>query len=204
MLNKIKDSYWFKEGFDFLISLIIALIIVIPFRYFIAEPYIVQGSSMSPNFETGDYILVNKFEGTIIDPVRRGDVLVFVPPMNRKDSWRNYFPIIDGRMKYIKRVIGLPGEEVKIENHKAWIKKKEWKEFRVLKEPYLKNTNLRIDQVVKLKNDEYFMLGDNRGNSYDSEEWGPIKKTDIIGEPFLRLFPFSKFGYEPSNHKFDF
>lgn len=201
MLNNLKP--WLKEILDFVISVIIALIIVIPFRHFIAEPYIVSGSSMSPNFETGDYIIVNKITGSLVDP-KRGDVLVFVPPMQRKDSWKNYFPIIDERIKYIKRTIGLPGETVKIENKKVFIKAKGSESFVELNEPYIKNDNLRHNRTVVLKNDEYFMLGDNRGNSYDSEEWGPIKDYDIIGEPIVRLLPFSKIGINPAQDEFDF
>lgn len=194
---------WLKEIIDFIISVIIALIIVIPFRFFIAEPYIVSGASMSPNYETGHYIIVNKFVGPVINP-DRGDVLVFVPPMQRKDSWKNYFPIIDERVKYIKRVIGMPGETVKIENNKVFIKTKESSSFVELKEPYIENDNLRKNQEVTLAEEEYFMLGDNRGNSYDSEEWGAIIKSDIVGEPMLRLLPLSGFSINPANHEFDF
>lgn len=201
MLKKIKP--WLKEILDFMVSVIIALIIVVPFRYFIAEPYIVSGSSMSPNYETGDYIIVNKFVGPVVNP-KRGDVLVFVPPMERENSWKNFFPIIDSRTKFIKRVIGLPGETVKIENNNVYIKTKDSDSFIELDEPYLKNHILKRNQTIKLRDDEYFMLGDNRGNSYDSEEWGPIKDYDIIGEPFLRLVPFSKFGINPANEEFDF
>ncbi len=203
MFEKIKSNFWIKESIDLSLSLIIALIIVIPFRHFVAEPYIVQGASMSPNYETGHYIIVNKLTGYLTKP-ERGDVLVFVPPQERKKSWKNFFPIIDERVKYIKRVVGLPGETVKIENKKVWIKKKDWKDFKPLIEPYLKNDNLTKDNTIILKNDEYFMLGDNRGNSFDSEEWGPIKYSDIVGEPVLRLLPFDKFSLKPANKKFNF
>ncbi len=192
-----------KELWDFGIAFIIALIIVIPFRHFIIEPYMVRGESMSPNFETADYILVNKLNGHLYDPAR-GDVLVFVPPMERKKSWKNYFPIIDERKKFIKRVVGLPGEEVRIKDNKVWIKKNGWKDFKALDEPYLKNHHLTKENTIKLKDDEYFMLGDNRGNSWDSEDWGPIKKSDILGEPVLRIFPFSTFGFRPAKESFDF
>ncbi len=75
-------------------------------------------------------------------------------------------------------------------------------EFKELNEPYIKNNGTNIDQTVTLKEDEYFMLGDNRGNSYDSEEWGPIKKSDIMGSPVLRLLPLDKIGFYPADYEF--
>ena len=201
MLNNFNP--WVREILDFIISIFIALIIVIPFRFFVAEPYIVQGASMSPNYTTGDYIIVNKFAGYVTSP-ERGDVLVFIPPSERKDSWKNFFPIIDKRVKYIKRVIGLPGETLKIKDKKVFIKKEGSDEFLELRDDFVKNDNLTIDQEVVLKEKEYFMLGDNRGNSYDSEEWGPILYSDIVGEPVLRLLPFDNFELKPANEKFNF
>ena len=177
------NNPWVKEIFDFFVSVVIALIIVIPFRFFVAEPYIVQGVSMSPNYATGDYIIVNKFVGYLTKP-GRGDVLVFVPPKERRDSWKNFFPIIDERIKYIKRVVALPGETVKIKDKKVFIKKKGTNNFIELKENYIKNDNLTINQEVILGDKEYFMLGDNRGHSYDSEEWGPIQYSDILVSQF--------------------
>ena len=199
----IEDKTILENISEFFYALIVALILVVPFRHFIIEPYSVQGSSMSPNFETWDYILVNKFPSYLTKP-ERGDVIVFVPPFKREDSWRNFFPLIDRRQKYIKRVMALPGETVKLDDNKVWIKKPGWKEFKVLDEPYLKNRNLNDKFPLKLKDDEYYVLGDNRGHSYDSEDWGPIKYSDIIGEPIFRLFPFSELGVNPAEAEFEF
>lgn len=181
--------------------IVIALLIIVPLKYFIIEPFIVSGASMSPNFETGHYLFVDKLSGKLFD-IKRGEVLVFVPPAERNDSWLKYTGYFDPRAKYIKRVIGLPGETVKLKNHKVYIKKVGENEFKELNEPYIKNNGTNIDQTVTLKEDEYFMLGDNRGNSYDSEEWGPIKKSDIMGSPVLRLLPLDKIGFYPADYEF--
>jgi len=147
------------------------------------------------------YVIVNKLK-TYTSPVERGTVLVFVPPHERSDSWWKYSVYLDPRHKYIKRAIGLPGETIKLENHEIYIKKPGETSFRRLTEPYIKNKGTRKRVVVTLENDEYFMLGDNRANSYDSEEWGPIKKSDIIGEPVLRLIPLHKLTTYPEKFNF--
>jgi len=131
--------------------------------------------------------------------LHRGEVLVFIPPHERSDSWWKYSVYFDPREKYIKRIVGLPGETIKLENHKIFIRKKNQKDFHELREKYLNNHGTTKYVTVTLKDDEYFMLGDNRAYSYDSEEWGPIKKSDIIGQPVLRLFPFQKIGFYPAN-----
>ena len=190
-----------KEILSFTQLVIFALAIIIPLKYFIIEPFIVSGASMSPNYETGHYLVVNKMSGTFSD-IKRGDVLVFVPPSQRSDSWLKYTGYFDPRTKYIKRTIGLPGETVKLENHKIFIKKVGAKDFVELTEPYIKNSGITKSVETLLKSDEYFMLGDNRGNSYDSEEWGPIKKSDIMGSPVLRVLPFSQFGTSPADYNF--
>ncbi len=200
-LGKSKDSSFLKEIISFTKTLIIIVIIVVSFRYFIAEFFIVDGVSMSPNFETGHYLVINKLSGVFTD-VERGDILVFVPPSERDSSWLKYTVFFDPRAKYIKRVIGLPGETIKLYNNKIFLKKEGGDEFVELYEPYLKNNIIRTESKTILGNNEYFMLGDNRASSYDSEEWGPIKKSDIIGSPVLRMLPFNHFGTNPADHSF--
>ncbi len=202
MTKAAKPNRFFKEILSFFKIFVIALLITIPIKYFLLEPFMVSGASMHPSFETGHYLVVNKLKK--YEKINRGDVLVFVPPHERKkDSWKKYTVFLDPRKKYIKRVIALPGETIATSNNKIFIKHKDGNGKEVwitLNEPYLKNTE--ISNFTKtLKNDEYFMLGDNRPFSYDSEEWGPIKKSDITGEPILRLFPFTKIGFYPENEE---
>ncbi len=162
--------------------IIIAFVIMIGFRFFVAEPFIVSGSSMVPNFHNREYLIVNKLNYRTGEPAR-GDVIVFKYP---KDT-SQYF---------IKRIIGLPGEKVKIEGGKVEIFNSEFPDGKVLDEPYLPNQNVTFgkDDLVTLGSDEYFVLGDNRLASSDSRVWGILPKNDIIGKAWLRVFPLNAFG----------
>jgi len=161
---------------------IIALLIVVPIRYFIFQPFFVRGQSMEPNFENGDYLIIDEISYRFREP-QRGEVIVFRYPLNPSQ-------------RYIKRIIGLPGETVEIENNKVIIVNE--KRSQILDESrYLSPATLTLGEVrLTLANDEYFVLGDNRYASYDSRRWGPVSKKDIIGRVFLRAWPlvaFAKF-----------
>ncbi len=162
--------------------IIIAFVIMIGFRFFVAEPFIVSGSSMVPNFHDREYLVVNKMSYRFHEP-QRGDVIVFRYP---KDT-SQYF---------IKRIIGLPGEKVKIQNGQAYIFNKEHPDGSPLTEPYLSNQDITLgkDDQVTLGTDQYFVMGDNRLASSDSRSWGILPKRDIIGTAWLRVFPLATFG----------
>jgi signal peptidase I len=161
---------------------IIAFILMIAFRFFVAEPFIVSGSSMVPNYHNREYLVVNKLSYRLNEPAR-GDVIVFKYP---KDT-SQYF---------IKRIIGLPGEKVKVENGKVYIQNAEYTEWTSLTEPYLSNQDITFgkDEEVKLGSDEFYVLGDNRLASSDSRVWGILPRHDIIGTAWLRVFPLNTFG----------
>ena len=169
---------------DFLRFTIIALIIVIPIRVYIAQPFIVSGASMFPTFETGDYLIVDQLSYSFDDPVR-GDVIIFRYPE-------------DTTKFFIKRIIGLPGEIIEIEGTIVYIVGEDGKKH-TLTEPYI---TLQREEFIekKLANDEYFVMGDNRLASLDSRNWGPLKKEFIIGKSFLRLLPFNDIGYIPGKY----
>lgn len=180
--NTFREEAW--ETFRFLC---IAIIIVVPIRLFVAQPFIVSGASMDPTFKDKQYIIVDELSYHVGDPVR-GDVVIFKYPKNPKQ----YF---------IKRVIGLPGETVHIEGQgKVSIKDKDGKAVLTLNEPYIehkKNDSLER----KLKANEYFMLGDNRSGSFDSRAWGPVNRDLIVGKAFLRLFPVSEISVLPGQFR---
>lgn len=161
---------------------IIAFAIMLLFRMFIAEPFIVSGSSMVPNYHDREYLVVNKLGYRFNEP-QRGDVVVFHYP---KDT-SQYF---------IKRIIGLPGEKVKVENGHVVIYNNEHKNGSVLEEAYLPSQDITFgkNDVVTLGSGEYFVLGDNRLASSDSRVWGILPKNDIVGKAWLRVFPVSNFG----------
>lgn len=171
-----------KFVWDLLKVFLISLAIILPIRYFVAQPFIVSGSSMEPTFYTGQYLIINELSYHLGNP-QRGDVIVFKYP---KDT-SQYF---------IKRVIGLPGETVKIENNQVIITNKDNPKGFALKEDYLPagdNTFPYGNNTVTLGSGEYFVLGDNRLASSDSRFWGPVPSNDIIGKVFVRAFPFQEF-----------
>lgn len=161
---------------------VIAFIIMVGFRFFVAEPFIVSGSSMVPNYHNREYLVVNKMSYRFNEPAR-GDVIVFKYP---KDT-SQYF---------IKRVIGLPGEKVKVENGKVFIYNEQNPEGKSLNEEYLSNQDITFgkNDIVTLGSDEFFVLGDNRLASSDSRVWGVLPRHDIVGTAWLRVFPLNTFG----------
>jgi signal peptidase I len=181
IIEEKKPETGFKKYLSFVWELVkiavIALVIVLPIRYFLFQPFIVKGESMSPNFESGDYLIVDEISYRFAEP-QRGDVVVF-----KTDFIPNYYG-----QRFIKRVIGLPGETVDVTNGKVELIK-DGKTI-ILNEEYLPNNLKTIGDIkITLKADQYFVLGDNRDRSYDSRYWGVVPRSEIIGKAFLRIFP---------------
>ncbi|MCL5798285.1 MAG: signal peptidase I [Patescibacteria group bacterium] len=169
---------------DFLETIVVALSIFVVVYLFLVQPHEVKGSSMEPNFHDNDYILTDKISLKLHDP-ERGNVIIFKSPPN---------PDVD----YIKRVIGLPGDKVKVQDGAVYINDKK------LDEPYLADkTNLFPGSFLQegvdftVPQGEYFVMGDNRPHSSDSREFGPIKADSIIGKAMLRYWPITQFGIIP-------
>jgi signal peptidase I len=157
----------------------IAIAAVFLIRSTVVQPFLVSGSSMSPNFSDGDYLLVDQLTYHFREP-QRGEVAVFHFHSTPNDN-STYF---------IKRIVGLPGEEVKVQNDKVTIKNSEHPDGFVLDETYLPpgtDTSGSVDAV--LGPNEYFVLGDNRSYSFDSRSWGKLERKDIVGLVRLRLWP---------------
>ncbi|HVS79637.1 MAG TPA: signal peptidase I [Candidatus Paceibacterota bacterium] len=174
---------FFSELFKFAL---IALFIVLPFRIFIAQPFIVNGASMDPTFKSGDYLIVDQLSYRFENPPR-GSVVVFKYP---KDTTK-YF---------IKRIIGLPGETVSIQGSSVTIKNAENPAGFTLDEPYIQFPKTDDNLTVTLGPTQYFVMGDNRLGSSDSRAWGPVDKSLIIGRPILRLFPLGEIGIFPGGY----
>jgi signal peptidase I len=166
---------------DLIKILALALAIIVPFRMFIAEPFVVSGSSMLPNFHDGDYLIVDRLTYRRQDP-QRGDVIVLKFPR-------------DPRQYFIKRIIGLPGEKVELENGYVVIYNKENPEGFRLREPYLSSQAQTIGRTgpVTLGDTQYYVLGDNRTGSSDSRVWGILPEENIVGRAWLRVFPVNNF-----------
>ncbi|MFA6177380.1 MAG: signal peptidase I [Candidatus Paceibacterota bacterium] len=180
-----KKTKWqsFKELLRFAF---IALIIVVPIRAFVAEPFIVSGGSMIPTFTNGDYLIIDKISYELSNP-KRDDVVVFRYPG-------------DTTKFFIKRVIGLPNETVDIKGNDVTITNNEHPESFKLDQPFVKNISNNEEHIV-LKSDEYFVMGDNRSASSDSRAWGPVKRELFTGKAFLRLLPLNKIDLLPGNYK---
>lgn len=162
---------------------ILALIIVVPFRMFVAQPFIVSGASMSPTFETGQYLIIDQLSYHL-EPPARGDVVVFRFPE-------------DTTKFFIKRLIGLPGETILIRGKDVTIRDINGHET-LLTEPYLNDFNLKDDFItVTLGPNEYFVMGDNRGASSDSRIWGAVPSKLIVGRAFARLMPLQQISLFP-------
>lgn len=171
LIHPIGRLFW-----NFIQKIGLILILAIFIRYFLIQPFIVDGASMEPSFHNQEYILVDKLTYRLTSP-RRGDVIVFHPPSQQTDS-------------FIKRIIGLPGETIEIQNSRIIVN------GQPLNEPYLSYS----DQLTELEDglttlertlgsDQYFVMGDNRGHSKDSREIGAIPKENIIGRAWLILYP---------------
>lgn len=163
---------------------VLAVLIVIPIRMFVAQPFVVEGESMYPTFKNGDYLIIDEFSYHFSDPVR-GDVVVFRYPKN---------PVIF----YIKRVIALPGETVRIERGIATVTTVSG-ETLTLSEPYVVTEDATYTLTTTLGPDEYFVMGDNRPKSSDSRVWGALPKKDIIGRAYVRIFPIANAAVLPGS-----
>jgi signal peptidase I len=166
---------------DLVKVIVIAVIAMLLFRYFIAEPFIVSGDSMVPTYHNHEYLVINKL-GYRINKPERGEVIVFRFPQNTKEF-------------FIKRIIGLPGEKVKVDGGHVVIYNTEHPEGKTLDEPYLPSQNITFgdSKIITLGSDEYFVLGDNRLQSSDSRLWGILPANDIVGKVFVRVFPPQEF-----------
>ena len=152
--------------------------------------YKVEMQSMDPTFKPKDCIMVDKLSYRLRDP-HRGEVVILHPPEAAHNFSGN---------PYIKRVIGLPGETVKIEDGQVYIKTKNSSEFRLLSEdlPGVSDTpKCRIDGEWEIKKGQYFVLGDNRDDSSDSSSWGTVPRKNFVGKTWLRYWPLSRFGLTP-------
>ncbi|MEJ0021544.1 MAG: signal peptidase I [Candidatus Doudnabacteria bacterium] len=175
---------------DFLKIIILAIIIIVPIRYFIFQPFIVSGSSMEPNFSNGQYLIIDELTYHFSSP-QRGQVIVLHYPKDPKQF-------------FIKRIIGLPGEKVEIDNGKVTIFNAQHPNGVTSDEPYLPNQQLSYahdmtivggKKILTLGSDEYFMMGDNRLASDDSRDWGPLKRSLMVGRVLIRVLPLNEWDF---------
>lgn len=166
---------------DIIETVVIAVAIFITVYLFLLQPHQVKGESMVPTFHPDEYILTDKLSYRFHEP-ERGDVIVFRAPQNQA-------------IDFIKRIIGLPGEKVKLSGGKIIIINAKNPSGLSLNEPYTKGeptregTTLKEGQELTVPAGEFFVLGDNRTHSSDSREFGTVSKSLIIGRAWLRYWP---------------
>lgn len=176
--------------FDILQTVVLAAAMFVVIYLFAAQPHQVRGASMEPNFHNGEYILTEKVSYKFRSP-KRGEVIIFAAP-NRPD------------VDYIKRVIGVPGDRIRLNAGIIYINDQPMKEQYEL--PDLRTYPgrfLQENQEFLMPADTFFVMGDNRSHSSDSREFGPIRKETIVGHALFRYWPPNRFGvlatpsYEP-------
>lgn len=170
---------WFL---DFIETIVIALAIFVVMYRFLFQPHQVSGSSMYDNFLDGEYVLTDKISYRFHLPTR-GDVVVFKAPKNEDYD-------------YIKRVIGLPGDRVRIESGKVFVNDQLFDESGYLASDIYTRAGYYAKEglSVMVPPDNYFVMGDNRNNSSDSRDWGPVPMINIVGRAWIRYWPLNQIG----------
>lgn len=168
---------------DYIRFALIALIIVVPIRWFVAQPFFVRGESMVPTFHNNEYLIVDQLTYRFEEP-KRGDVIIMRYPKDESTF-------------FIKRIIGLPNETIELQGLHV-IVRQTGKESITLDEPYIETERTRNEfKSYTLGPDEYFVMGDNRYASSDSRSWGNLPRKDIVGRALFRMFPPKMFGVFP-------
>lgn len=176
--------------FDLIESVVVALSIFVVIYLFLLQPHQVKGASMDPTFHDGQYILTDKISYRFNLP-QRGDVVVFKAPMN---------PDFD----YIKRIIGLPGDTITIQEGQVVINGQPLSDEYIQSDTVLlPGQYIREGKQATVGSNEFFVLGDNRSHSADSRQWGMVPKKDIIGKVFFRYWPVNKFGIVSKPEEFN-
>lgn len=169
----MKKFLW--SFFEVIETVIIAVVAVVLVRMFIVQPFVVSGASMEPSFYNGNYLLVDELTYRFREP-ERGEVIVFRYPGDEKSF-------------YIKRIIGLPGEQIYINDSKITIIKNDGVK-EILSEEYLGGRITNGSFERKLGENDYFVMGDNRNFSFDSRSWDKqLRRDEIVGLVKLRLWP---------------
>ncbi len=180
MLEALKNV--FGVFWEFIEAAVFALAIFVVVYLFLFQPNQVKGHSMEPTFHDGEYILTDKVSFKLGLP-QRDDVVVFLSPKNAE-------------VDYIKRIIALPGEQVKIASGKVYVNDKLMNESAYLGPGVYTGPEsfLSENQEITVPEGKYFVMGDNRPGSSDSRDFGPVVPGEFVGKVFFRYWPLDRFG----------
>ena len=195
-IDKEKIKFFIKETVE---TIVTVLILVILIRSFVGEPRWIPSSSMEPTLQIKDNLIIEKISYRFHEP-ERGDIIVFYPPHHELDPslWGKFARMIGFFSKdeaYIKRIIGLPGDEIEIVS-----KEGVYINGILLEEPYKKevfNGSCKEDMFCGpyiVSENNYYMMGDNRNDSTDSRYWGTLPENRVVGKAFLRFWPLHRIG----------
>jgi len=174
-------KYWLRD-IGIVLAVSFGILFLLQLSFVKAQ---VVGESMEPSLYSGEQIMVNKLSYSFTDP-KRGEVIIFTPPSQT-----------GARSDYIKRVIGLPGETVKIKDGVVYIQKPDGESSIVLDEPYTASLAMFDYEGSTIPEGHYFVMGDNRNNSSDSRSGWTVPLENIVGKAWFIYWPFGDFGCAP-------
>ncbi len=192
-LIRIKMLEEDEEPSSLLLWIIGIIILVKLIQAFLIQPFIVDGTSMLPTYHNKEFLLVDKFSYRVKEP-KRGDIMIFKLYENNANPY-------EGK-HLIKRVIGLPGERVVVKNGITTIYNNANPNGFIVDEPFVAYKEVSKDADITLDDHHYFVMGDNRAQSYDSRDWGSLDAKNIKGQVLFRILPFKSAGYEPGRYTF--
>lgn len=169
-MNRFLRSSW-----EVVQTVVVAGAVVFLVRSFLFQPFLVSGASMEPNVQERNYLIIDELTYRFRNP-ERGEIIVFRYPGNPSTF-------------YIKRIIGLPGEQIDISDGVVSVNG-----IKLDEAAYLGGIDTAGEAHATLGETDYFAMGDNRPNSYDSRHWGPLEKSFIMGRAVLRLYPLARIG----------
>jgi signal peptidase I len=190
---------------EFILIVVVALGLALGIQAWVVKPFRIPSGSMEPTLAIGQRVLVDRVSFHFSDP-GRGDIIVFHPPKGADDGGRCGVSQPDGEpcpqgtkaessANFIKRVVGLPGDRVKVIGNHAYVNGKP------LKEPYVRtspcqgeHSTCTMRKEIPIPAGYLFMMGDNRGESDDSRTWGPVPKKWIVGHAFFTYWPPKRIG----------
>ena len=180
MRNLLKSLWLFF--LDFIETIVIALAIFVVVYRFLFQPHQVRGNSMFDNFHDGEYLLTDKIDYRFHQP-SRGDVVVFKAPKHEEYD-------------YIKRIVGLPGDQVSIKGGQVLINNEKLDESGYLDPRTITRAGMYAEEglIITVPIGSYFVMGDNRNNSSDSRDWGPVPIENIVGKAWVRYWPINQLG----------